>query len=214
MFTGIIEEKGTVRRLTGGGVLELEAGRVLEGTAVGDSISVSGVCLTVVDLRQDGFSVDVMPETLRRSTLGALVPGSKVNLERALGAGGRMGGHIVNGHIEGVGTVIGRRAESNAVLLEISAPEGTGRYVVPKGSVAIDGISLTVADAGGDDFVVSVVPHTLEETTLVDARPGTRVNMEVDIIAKYVESFLARTSGRRGLDEALLDGGFAEPGRL
>ena len=208
VFTGIIEEKGTVRRLTGGGVLELEAETVLEGTSVGDSISVSGVCLTVVELRGDGFSVDVMPETLRRSTLGALVPGAKVNLERALRAGDRMGGHIVNGHIDGVGTVNSRRTESNAVLFDIGAPEGTGRYVVPKGSVAIDGISLTVVDTNQDGLIVSIVPHTLEETTLGDAGPGTRVNVEVDIIAKYVESFVERAGGSGGLGKALLDGGF------
>ncbi len=208
MFTGIIEEKGTVRRLTGGGVLELEAETVLEGTSVGDSISVSGVCLTVVELRGDGFSADVMPETLRRSTLGALVPGAKVNLERALRVGDRMGGHIVNGHIDGVGTVNRRRTESKAVLFDISAPEGTGRYVVPKGSVAIDGISLTVVDTGGDGLIVSIVPHTLEETTLGDAGPGTRVNVEVDIIAKYVETFVERAGGRGGLGKALIDGGF------
>jgi len=211
VFTGIIEEKGTVRRLTGGGVLELEAETVLEGTSVGDSVSVSGVCLTVVELRGDGFSVDVMPETLRRSTLGALVPGARVNLERALRAGDRMGGHIVNGHIDGVGTVKSRRAESNAVLFDISAPEGIRRYVVLRGSVAIDGISLTVVDTGGDGFIVSIVPHTLEETTLGDARPGTRVNVEVDIIAKYVESFVERAGGQRGLGDALVDGGFINP---
>jgi len=214
VFTGIIEERGTVRRLTGEGVLELEAEKVLEGTATGDSISVSGVCLTVVDLRLKGFSVEVMPETLGRTTLGTLVPGAKVNLERALCAGDRMGGHMVNGHIDGVGTVVSRRARSNAVLFGIAAPEGTGKYVVSKGPVAVDGISLTVVENSGNGFIVSVIPYTLSETTLDEAVPGTRVNVEVDIVAKYVESFVAPANGRRGLNEALLEGGYAQPGQL
>lgn len=213
MFTGIIEETGILKELTPGGVLRIAATRVLEGTRVGDSISVSGVCVTVVDVGESGFSVDVMPETLRRSTLGELRPGAQLNLERALGVSDRMGGHIVNGHIDGVGTVSGRLPESNAVLFQISAPQEVTRYLVPKGSVSIDGISLTVVDVTRDGFSVSIIPHTLEETTLADALPGTGVNIEVDIIAKYVESFMTRGEGRGGLGEALLDGGYIEPGQ-
>lgn len=208
MFTGIIEELGKVKGLAPSGALTVEASKVLEGTRVGDSIAVSGVCLTVVEMTGSSFTVDVMPETLARSVLGGLKPGAAVNLERALEAGGRMGGHMVQGHADGVGTVRSRRQAGNAVLFDIEVDAEVARYVVQKGSVAVDGISLTAVEAGRNGFSVSVIPHTLAQTTLDKARPGTRVNVEVDIIAKYVESFIARRGGRDGIEDALARGGY------
>lgn len=193
MFTGIIEEMGTVRRLNQSPnrcELELSASKVLEGTQIGDSIAVNGVCLTVIRLGEEHFTADVMPETLRRSNLGQLKPGSKVNLERAMAANGRFGGHIVAGHIDGTGKILAMQPEGNAVLVTISAKPELLRYVVEKGSIAIDGISLTVAKVSHTDFTVSLIPHTGEETTLLKHRPGEIVNLETDIIGKYVEKLM------------------------
>ena len=193
MFTGIIEEMGTVRRLNQSPnrcELELSASKVLEGTQIGDSIAVNGVCLTVIRLGEEHFTADVMPETLRRSNLGQLKPGSKVNLERAMAANGRFGGHIVAGHIDGTGKILAMQPEGNAVLVTISATPELLRYVVEKGSIAIDGISLTVAKVSHTDFTVSLIPHTGEETTLLKHRPGEIVNLETDIIGKYVEKLM------------------------
>ena len=193
MFTGIVEEMGTVRRLNQAPnrcELELTASKVLEGTAIGDSIAVNGVCLTVVRMGEDHFTADVMPETLRRSNLGQLKTGSKVNLERAMAADGRFGGHIVAGHIDGTGTIRSMQPEGNAVLVTISAAPELLRYVVEKGSIAIDGISLTVAKVEEEGFQVSVIPHTGEETTLLEKVPGDPVNLENDVIGKYVERLL------------------------
>lgn len=217
MFTGIIEEKGVIREISRGGragLLMVEASKVREGTSIGDSICVSGVCLTVVDLPSGGFTAEVMPETLRRSTLSGASPGTPVNLERALLLSDRLGGHMVNGHVDAIGTVRRRRPEENAVLFEIALPGELVRYVVPKGSVAVDGISLTVVHSESSGFTVSIIPRTLEETTLADARQGTTVNVEVDILAKYVEAMMGRASGKGGLEEALLDGGFMKPEQL
>lgn len=208
MFTGIIEERGKVIELTPAGALKVAAKRVLEGTSVGESIAVSGVCLTVVDMDGSSFTVDVMQETLARSILGSLRPGAAVNLERALQADGRLGGHIVNGHVDGVGTVRSRKHQGNAVLFDIAVDSDVARYIVPRGSVTVDGISLTVVDARQGGFSVSIIPHTLAETTLDDARPGASVNIEVDIIAKYVEAFLARRGGQSGIEDALARGGY------
>jgi riboflavin synthase len=200
MFTGIIEETGKLRGRSPSGALT--------DTRIGDSIAVSGVCLTVIENTGSSFTVDVMPETLKSSTLGELRPGASVNLERALQAGGRMGGHMVQGHVDGVGTVRSRRTVGGAVLFEIGVASDVARYTVNKGSVAIDGISLTVVEASSDGFTVSIIPHTLAETTLEGARPGSRLNVEVDIIAKYVEAFLARSGGHGGIENALARGGF------
>jgi len=210
VFTGIIEEKGSIVELAPTGKLKVAASRVLEGTGIGDSIAVSGVCLTVVELDDAGFTVDVTPETMRQSVLTGLRPGSPVNLERSMGAGGRFGGHMVNGHVDGVGTIRGMRREANAVVIEVAVHAELSRYMVPRGSVALDGISLTVVEVSEGRFTVSVIPHTLEQTTLSEARPGTTVNIEIDIIAKYVEAFLNRKSGegRGGIEEALTQGGF------
>lgn len=193
MFTGIIEEIGSVRNLNisgSSGSIAIEASKVLEGTKIGDSIAVNGVCLTVTSLQANGFTADIMAETARRSSLGGLRPGSGVNLERAMAADGRFGGHIVSGHIDGMGTITGLRREENAVWVKIKADPELLRLVVEKGSIAIDGISLTVAAVSGNDFQVSLIPHTGEETTLLSKPEGSVVNLETDIIGKYVQKLL------------------------
>ncbi len=194
MFTGLIEEVGTIKRSTvsnaGSGYLVVKASKVLEDLQIGDSVSISGACQTVISKNSDSLTVEVMPETARRTTLGSLRIGDRVNLERAIKASGRFGGHMVNGHVDCVGTVLARATEQNAVILTIGYQSHFGRYLVIKGSVAIDGVSLTVASLAQNSFTVSLVSHTLENTTLKDARPGTRVNIEFDILAKYVEALL------------------------
>ncbi len=193
MFTGIIEETGTVKKIIGqqvSGSIEIKAHKVLEGTKIGDSIAVNGVCLTVTRLQHDGFTADVMAETLRRTNLGQLPIGGAVNLERAMASGGRFGGHIVSGHIDGTGTIQSLQKEGNAVWVTIAAPASILDLIVMKGSIAIDGISLTVAYVDSSVFKVSVIPHTGEETTLLSRRPGDIVNLENDIIGKYVECLL------------------------
>ena len=193
MFTGIIEEVGTVKHMTTGGIsgqIAIKASKVLEGTRIGDSISVNGICLTVVTIQPDGFTADVMAETVRRSGLGSCRSGDRVNLERAMEAGGRFGGHIVSGHIDGTGTVQSLSREENAVWVTIAAPPAILRYIVEKGSIAIDGISLTVAYVDDKVFKVSIIPHTGEETTLLSRNPGDTVNLENDIIGKYVEKLM------------------------
>ena len=193
MFTGIIEEVGTVRRIERGAAgarLTIGAKTVLEGTKLGDSIATNGVCLTVVSMTADSFSADVMAESLRRSGLGQLQSGSPVNLERAMAANGRFGGHIVSGHIDGTGTVASQRREDNAVWVTVHAPASLLRYIVEKGSVAIDGVSLTVAAVDGTGFSVSIIPHTGAQTILLGKKPGETVNLECDVIGKYVEKLL------------------------
>lgn len=194
MFTGIIEETGIIRSVTKGrasAVLTIEADKILEDTKVGDSIAVNGVCLTAISITGKTFQADVMAETLRRSSLGGLTRGSRVNLERAMAADGRFGGHIVSGHIDGTGTVLSLRQEDNAVWVEIQTTSDIMRLIVEKGSIAIDGISLTVAGVDKQSFLVSVIPHTGEETTLLKKKPGEIVNLENDVIGKYVERLLA-----------------------
>lgn len=194
MFTGIIEELGTVKALRKGAasaVIEVEASTVLEGTKLGDSIATNGVCLTVTGLTPTSFSADVMHETLRRSSLGQLRPGSKVNLERAMALGGRFGGHIVSGHIDGCGVIERVETDDNAVWYTVGAEPALLRYVVEKGSVTLDGISLTVAAVGERSFKVSVIPHTRAVTNLSAKGPGSPVNIETDILGKYVEKLLS-----------------------
>lgn len=201
MFTGIVEEKGTLRRVTGGadwGSLTVGCRKVLEGTRIGDSIAVNGVCLTVTECSRDSFTADVMAETLRRSNLGDLKAGDAVNLERAMAADGRFGGHLVSGHIDGTGIIQRVRREGNAVWVFVEAPAAVLDLIVEKGSVAVDGISLTVAQAGSDGFAVFVIPHTGEETTLLARRRGERVNLENDIVGKYVQKLLGCSTG--GMD--------------
>lgn len=194
MFTGIVEEVGTVRQVVSGntsGEITIGAETVLQGTKIGDSIAVNGVCLTVTSLISGGFTADIMPETLRRSNLGKLCSGDNVNLERAMAADGRFGGHIVSGHIDGTGTVIEQRRESNAVWVRIKTSSDILRLIVEKGSIAIDGISLTVADVSESDFQVSIIPHTGSETTLLKKKIGDNVNLENDIVGKYVQKLLS-----------------------
>ena len=190
MFTGIIEEIGTVRRIEHGAKgarLTIQAKTVLEDTRIGDSIATNGVCLTVVSMTGDSFSADVMAESLRRSSLGTLQGGSPVNLERAMAANGRFGGHIVSGHIDGTGTIASQKREDNAVWVKIKTPAPLLRYIVEKGSIAIDGVSLTVAAVTDMDFSVSIIPHTGAQTILLGKKPGDPVNLECDVIGKYVE---------------------------
>mgnify|MGYP001114690540 CR=1 FL=1 len=186
MFTGIIEEVGVVKsaRL---GQLTISATKVLEGTELGDSLAVNGACLTVSELNANSFSIDIMPETLRRTNLGLLRPGSRVNLERPLALGGRLGGHLVQGHVDATGKVASLLPESGAIIVRYTAPAEVMRYVVEKGFIAVDGVSLTVISCDTTSFNVSLVTYTLEHTTLGSKRPGDLVNLEVDIIAKYVE---------------------------
>ena len=194
MFTGIVEEIGTVRCVVSSqtdGRIEIEASLVLEGTKIGDSIAVNGVCLTVIALGPRGFTADVMPETLRRSNLGSLRSGDQVDLERAMAADGRFGGHMVSGHIDGVGTVLRSRQEGNATWVTISAPQEILRLIVEKGSIAIDGISLTVAQVTDTSFSVSLIPHTGTQTILLRKGPGSQVNLENDVVGKYVARLLA-----------------------
>ena len=191
MFTGLVAGMGTVRAVHDG---RLEIDTPLGANlAPGDSVAVNGVCLTAVEPHVDGFAADVMPETLRRSSLGPLEPGAEVNLELPLRAGDRMGGHVVQGHVDGTGTVESVREEGNARVVRIAAaaPELL-RYVVEKGSIAVDGVSLTVSAIDDEAFEVSLIPETLERTTLGAAAPGRTVNLEVDVLAKYVEKLVTK----------------------
>lgn len=193
MFTGIIEELGIIRKISisgHSGSITIEASKVLEGTRIGDSIAVNGICLTVTSMAGDSFTADIMAETVRRSSLKGAVSGDNVNLERAMAADGRFGGHIVSGHVDGTGTIIGMHREENAVWVTISTEPSIMKFIVEKGSVCLDGISLTVAKVGTTDFSVSVIPHTGEETTLLRKKTGSLINIENDVVGKYVERLL------------------------
>ena len=193
MFTGIIEETGKVINIQKSSEscrIMISASKVLENTHIGDSIAVNGVCLTVTDMTKSSFSADVMAETVRRTSLAELKSGSRVNLERAMSAEGRFGGHIVSGHIDGTGIISDFKKEDNAVWITISADSSILKYIVEKGSVAIDGVSLTVAEITDKFFRVSIIPHTQSETTLISKKTGSKVNLECDIIGKYVEKLL------------------------
>lgn len=215
MFTGLIEEKGKVIRIgpgPGGTRLLVEAARVSQDIKVGDSVSVSGVCLTVVEASPPMLTFDVVRETVERSALGRLKPGDTVNLERALRAGDRLGGHMVLGHADGVGVVREIRKSAGETIFRFEAPPEIMRFIVEKGSIAVDGISLTVADLGPSWFTVALIPHTLANTTLGEAAVGSVVNLETDIIGKYVFKFVAKAGGAS--DDRLLgklsEGGFLE----
>ena len=197
MFTGIIEEVGSISAIERGSVscrIHIKGDRIFSDLKLGDSVAVNGVCLTAAEIGSRVFVADVMAETLRRSNLGSLTSGSEVNLERAMAADGRFGGHIVSGHIDGTGTIADMRREENAVWVTIRAPQEILRLIVEKGSIAIDGISLTVADLGDSYFKVSIIPHTGEETILLRKHKGDVVNLENDIIGKYVERLLLPSS--------------------
>lgn len=204
MFTGIVEEIGTVTGIKKGAkecAYTVSASKILEDIHIGDSIAVNGVCLTVTAFDDNSFRADVMNESIRRSNLGDLRNGSKVNLERAMSADGRFGGHIVSGHIDGTGVLISYEREANAVWLTIGADESLMKYIIMKGSVALDGVSLTVARLHKDAFAVSLIPHTGEETTLLGKNRGDRINIECDIVGKYVEKLCGKSSG---IDEEFL----------
>ena len=207
MFTGIIEEIGTVQTLRKGSQsarLTIGAKTVLSDVHLGDSIAVNGVCLTVTEFTPGSFTADVMHETLNRSSLSGLQPGSPVNLERAMAAGGRFGGHIVAGHIDGTGTITNVRRDDNAVWYTIRTAPAILRYIVEKGSIAIDGISLTVARVTDSEFSVSVIPHTAEKTTLSGKRAGDMVNLENDCIGKYVEKLMGSSLSPTGITKEFL----------
>ncbi|GHH48257.1 riboflavin synthase [Streptomyces candidus] len=193
MFTGIVEELGevtAVENLGDSSRFRLRGPLVTEDAKHGDSIAVNGVCLTVVDTADGEFTADVMAETLNRSSLGALVVGSRVNLERPMALGGRLGGHLVQGHVDGTGTIVDRKPSEHWEIVKVALPEGLSRYVVEKGSITVDGVSLTVVDAGDDHFTISLIPTTLALTTLGIKQAGDPVNLEVDVLAKYVERLL------------------------
>ncbi len=207
MFTGIIEELGVIQEIkksSKSSKLLIKANKVLENTNVGDSICTNGVCLTVTDLKANSFEADVMDETLRRSNLGDLTVGSKVNLERALTLESRLGGHIVSGHIDGVGEIISLVKEDNATWVTVKAKSDILRYVVLKGSITIDGISLTVAYVDENVFKVSIIPHTAQETTLLNKSIGETVNLECDVISKYVEKLMGLTTKEENKKNTLL----------
>ncbi|MDC7832270.1 MULTISPECIES: riboflavin synthase [Pseudomonas] len=212
MFTGIIEALGEIRALTpkGGDVrLYVATGKLdLADVKLGDSIAVNGVCLTAVDLPGDGFWADVSRETLSLTSLGGLKPGSRVNLEKALMPTSRLGGHLVSGHVDGLGEVVSRADNARAVQFRLCAPAELARYIALKGSITVDGVSLTVNAVDGAEFELTIVPHTLGETIMADYRPGRRVNLEVDLLARYLERLLlgdkAAESSKGGVTETFL----------
>ena len=193
MFTGIIEEVGVIKSIRMGAqsaVITIEAEKVLEDIHLGDSIAMNGVCLTVTSFDSHSYSVDIMHESLKRTNLGSMKSGSRVNLERAMAADGRFGGHIVAGHVDGTGKITSMEKDDNAVWIYIQAEPSVLKYIVEKGSITIDGISLTVAKVDEKSFAVSVIPHTGTHTTLLEKKPGDTVNLENDMIGKYVEKLL------------------------
>lgn len=201
MFTGIVEELGEVSAMARGRdsmVLTIKAKTIMSDLKLGDSVSTNGVCLTVTEKGSDYYKADVMHETMNRSSLGKLKPGSHVNLERAMSAEGRFGGHIVSGHIDGTGSITSIKKDDNAVWYTIAAPENIMRYIIEKGSIAIDGISLTVAKVTDNDFSVSIIPHTIKETTLGEKKIGDIVNLENDLIGKYVEKLITISPKKSG----------------
>ena len=193
IFTGIIEELGVVKSIAingASGCITIKAKKVLEGTQLGDSIAVNGTCLTVTSINSDGFSADVMAETVKRTSLSQVGKGDLVNLERAMILNGRFGGHIVSGHIDGTGTITKYTKEENAIWVTIKAPDEILDLIVEKGSICIDGISLTVATVSDQDFQVSIIPHTAKETTLIHKKVGSLVNLDNDIVGKYIKKLM------------------------
>lgn len=211
MFTGLVEELGKVKQIARGAKsvrLTVAGGQVLTDVKLGDSIAVNGTCLTVVDFSRDWFTADVMPETVDRTALAGLKPGDTVNLERTLRVGDRLGGHIVSGHIDGVGQILAKEQNDNAIIVKIGAGPEVMRYIIQKGSIAIDGTSLTVVDFGSDWFTVSLIPHTASMTTVGLKTIGEPVNLEADIIGKYVEKLLGLSPAAKPADKITL--GFLE----
>lgn len=210
MFTGLVEEIGTVRSLARGtvGKLVVACQKTASSVEIGDSVAVNGACLTVTSINGGDISFDAVPETLSRTNLDDLKPGERVNLETSLRAGEPIGGHFVQGHVDGVGTIESSRSLGESRVIRISAPSDVLRYVVEKGSIAIDGISLTVASCDRTGFNIAVIPHTLEATTLYLKRSGDKVNIETDILGKYVEKLLSRMGSGNITEDLLRDAGF------
>lgn len=210
MFTGIIEEVGKIKNIQGGTNYKLTIGasKILEDIHLGDSIAVNGICLTVISWDNGSFTVDVMRETLERTSLHRLRAGSFVNLERALAVNGRFGGHIVSGHIDGTGEIVNIRRDANAVWYKIKTSEKILEFIIEKGSIAIDGVSLTVAKVDRSAFYVSVIPHTLENTILLRKKTGDIVNLENDIVGKYIKSFTDKNSNSTLCESFLKSNGF------
>lgn len=202
MFTGIVEEVGRLVSL--GSSLKISAQKILEDIHIGDSIAVNGICLTVTGFTKADFTVDAMPETYSRTALGTLKSGSAVNLERAMSARGRFGGHIVSGHIDGTGTIASYRNDGNAIWITIKADSELLRLIAPKGSVALDGVSLTVVDSTRDSFTVSLIPHTSAVTTLTLHKEGDLINIETDVLAKYISHIIGFEDKKSGIDMDLL----------
>jgi len=210
MFTGIIQEIGALLRVSPGEAykLRIRAKKTLDGIGLGDSICVDGACLTVVDFDGDSFEVDAMPETIEKTTLKFLRVGSRINLESSLEVGGKLGGHWVTGHVDGTGKILSKRKVGNAFEYEISIPHGLSKHLVPKGSVAVDGISLTIIECGPERFKVGIIPHTFQETTLGDKGAGEFVNLETDVIGKYVYRYMEGASEGGVTDKLLRESGF------
>ena len=207
MFTGIIEEVGILQELSTGngfGVMEIKCNKVLQDTKIGDSIATNGVCLTVKEKSSHSFKAEVMGETLAKSNLGSLKAGDNLNLERALRLSDRLGGHIVSGHIDGVGKIVSIKEESNGTWFTIAAPKDILKYIVHKGSIGIDGISLTVADVNDEVFKVSVIPHTLENTILTDKTISSKVNLECDLVGKYIEKLFCRKDEKEEVEKKVI----------
>ncbi|MCK0472197.1 riboflavin synthase [Halalkalibacter sp. APA_J-10(15)] len=215
MFTGIIEEVGTIKDVRQSGdemVMAIQAKTVLQDVQLGDSISVNGVCLTVTQFTDQSFEVDVMPETVRATSLRGMTNGSKVNLERAMSANGRFGGHFVSGHVDGTGTILSKKQDHNAVYYRIGVSENLRRYMIEKGSVTVDGTSLTIFAVDEGSFTISIIPHTLDETTIGRKNVGNMVNIECDMVGKYIEHFISKRYSKRPnsslTDSFLVEHGF------
>ncbi|MFC4556775.1 riboflavin synthase [Virgibacillus kekensis] len=210
MFTGIIEETGTVKKINQiseqSVIMTISSSKVLEDVNTGDSISVNGICLTVTHYTDSDFQVDVMPETVKSTSLSILAEGSSVNLERAMAAGGRFGGHFVSGHVDGTGKITRREKQENAIYYDIEIPEDLIKYFMMKGSIAVDGISLTVFGIENNKFTISLIPHTVSETVLGEKGEGDIVNLECDMLAKHVHNLLnhQQTDSKDGINQAFL----------
>jgi len=213
MFTGIVEDKGKILRADvrgGGRRLILRVPPHLTDLQLGDSINVNGACLTVVEKAGESIAVDVSSETLEKTTFREMIQGEEVNLERAMRLSDRLGGHIVTGHVDAVGTLVERRSEREFVHLKIQVPKSVSKYLVPKGSIAVDGISLTVNACEGDEMQITLIPYTLEKATLINKRVGDRVNLEADVLGKYVEKLMERRESGKLTQSFLLEHGFIE----
>jgi riboflavin synthase len=211
MFTGIIEDIGTVKALDRKGdslALKVESRLPADALSPGDSVAINGVCLTVADIAKSVFAVDLSHETLKATTLQTCKSGQRLHLERALALGGRLGGHLVTGHVDGVGEVISRTPRGRNLDLLLLAPSTVVPYLISKGSVAVDGVSLTINDPAGQRFRVTLVPHTLDQTTLSERKPGDRVNLEADLLGKYVQHFVSGHAGKGINEQFLLEHGF------